>query len=129
MDLARLQEIFGLHLKYHSNIQIDSFIVRKNGGTDYGDLKQAIRETRKRWSSLKRLYIELERWKIEDARLQRAYDDFVPENLDDPSSRDPQKDMEDRELARLGLLEHRMGREELDDQIADTKREFCRFAA
>jgi len=44
------------HQRYHSDFQIDHFIIARSGGTKYGMYKQALRELDKRTRALRSLY-------------------------------------------------------------------------
>jgi hypothetical protein len=51
---SRLKAMLDDHQKYHSNLQIDRFIIYKSGVTPYGMYKQALRELYSRYESMKR---------------------------------------------------------------------------
>jgi len=107
-----LDRLLDDHQLYHSNLQMDCFITAKSGGfTRYGQYKQALRELFKRYRGLKDLYIKRELLVIDIAESDsKIYDDkFETERLP------------------INIIKYKMDLEDLDRNIIDTKREFCRF--
>lgn len=68
MDYLRelLKDHYGRHTKY----QIKNFILRLNGKTDYGMYKQALREIKSRFDSLKTMYKEYKKIILDDNVLE-----------------------------------------------------------
>ena len=114
MNAQTLGDIIKDHQIFHSNFQVDHFIVGGDCPTLYGRYRQTLRELVRRIRSLKYLYVKRERLKIDHDRTLQ-----IPDAEDD-------LDLRSRELDRLEVV---MGMEELDRVIADTEREFRRFYA
>lgn len=110
-----LEGLFADHQLYHSDWQIDHFILSANGGTIYGRYKQALRELHKRYRGLKGLYAE------------RALLEIDIEELADVESKAPESPDARRHAIRLA--QKRMALDGLQRNIRDTEREFLRFYA
>lgn len=67
MDVTELLNDLNLH---HSNIQIDNFIIKKNGITNYGMYMQSLREIMNRKQSLLSLNYELKKHKLKIEELK-----------------------------------------------------------
>jgi hypothetical protein len=63
------------HLVYHSNFQMDHFIVEKNGFTVYGMYKQSLRELYERFNELKRSMASLESLKLDIKEINSKHYD------------------------------------------------------
>lgn len=55
-----LKSLLAFHRPFHSNLQIDRWIIGKSGCTDYGMFKQALRELHSRLSALTNLWLDIE---------------------------------------------------------------------
>lgn len=97
----------------HSDLQMDYFITRRNGVTDYGMYRQALRELVKRYRGLKGLRIDREEKLLE---IERA--EFEGSLVEDWYK-----------TRRAGIDEARarMQLEDIDMAIKETEREFERF--
>lgn len=105
-EALQVQELLKDHQLFHSEFQMDNFIIRKAGGlTAYGQYKQALRELSKRYRGLKQLGIE------------RAL-----QNLD---ARPVERGATEKE--HLQQAKALMALEDMDAQIADTERELNHF--
>jgi hypothetical protein len=116
LDLDKFRED---HQSFHSEFQIDNFIVRKNGVTTWGQYKQALRELLSRESSLKSLYVNIRQIEIDLDEVEYEIDILK-------ASQDIKDGFELRrkELDRLSCIEGLKGSE---DTLKDTIREFTRF--
>lgn len=94
-----VQELLRDHRLFHSAWQIDNYVVSRSGRTPYGMYKQALRELKARWDSLKLLYVK---------RVQLS-------------------ELRDPELTPLQRVESVIARDDTERTIIDTEREFCRF--
>jgi hypothetical protein len=93
------------HQEFHSDLQMDSFITTRNGGTLYGCYKQALRELAARVRALRERYYGIELLELEISEHE-------------------QKNMpRDRILAR----QKRAALPELEHALEHTEREFIRF--
>ncbi len=101
MNGQELQALLADHQCFHSDLQIDRFILAKEGGTPYGCYKQALRELSKRYGALKSLL------------LDRA---ILQVDIDQTRSG-------------LRLAQHKMRMDGLERTLKDTCREFARFYA
>jgi len=115
IDLKNLEKLLQDHQTGMSDFQDDYFVTARAGGTVYGQYKQALRETYRRFRSLRDLIYGEHGSKlldIEIEELQEQYDEF-----------------EGREKDKLEIkLKHKiMMKEESDRAIKDTYREFMRF--
>lgn len=110
--MTDLTGLFDDHQMFHSDFQIDCFILG-SGGTTYGRYKQCLREVVKRWRSLKTSHISRERLKLELELLATC----------------TTTGERNRRINDLDCMEKRMQLEEIDRQMADTLREFNRFYA
>lgn len=110
---AEFDTLLADHQLYHSDLQMDSFITGRNGGTVYGCYKQALRELFKRYRGLKELYVSRQRLAIDIEELEEK----LPATEDRYAHR----------RVELDLVEKRMAIEDCAKTIADTEREFCRF--
>lgn len=110
--LDKLKEILEDHRLYHSKFQQDHFITKKSGGTVYGQYKQALRETYKRWRGLREGMCDKEKLLVEI---------------------DEQKELSEKEEGfkqRHAEIEYKrkvMQMEETERVLKDTEREFKRF--
>ena len=65
-----IADLLADHQEFHSDLQMDSFITVRNGGTLYGCYKQALRELAARVRALRERFFALEQLKLEiDAHL------------------------------------------------------------
>lgn len=99
---------------YHSDLQVDSFIVNRAGGvTEYGKYFQCLREIHTRTTNLKdrRLALELLDIEIEEMESVVHTDKFAARK------------------ARIEYQRKLNAREEMVRNIADTERELARFVA
>jgi len=100
--------------RFHSNVQMDSFITIRNGGTVYGCYKQALAELDTRYRNLRDRYLDQE-------ELELTRDEFLEkqDNLHGVKLR--------RNEIRLKRIENQIT--DLELVIKDTEREFLRFYA
>ncbi|MEA1877354.1 MAG: hypothetical protein U9N86_10860 [Bacteroidota bacterium] len=96
-----------------SKFQEDYFVTCRESRTLYGQYKQAMRETYKRYRGLMESLFERKRTDIEIARLKHN-----SENLEDKF---------DRQIAQIDYDEKLLKVEEQERVIKDTKREFLNF--
>lgn len=108
-----IDELLSDHEGGHSDLQMDSFITIRSGGTLYGCYKQALRELAKRKRGVDGLEVERDLLliDIEEIRSTEDHGDF--------KSR--------RETVRLRQCLARLA--ELDRSLTDTRRELDRFFA
>jgi len=112
MDQAILNSLLADHQHYHSDLQMDSFILRMSGGTTaYGQYKQCLRELHKRWRGLKQLESERELLRIDIVELT---DRSVVDHYE-----------KQRNAVRLKQKQGAL--EEMESNIRDTEREFAHF--
>ena len=108
-----LKNLLSNHKLYHSNYQMENFIISKNGGTLYGMWKQNLRELYKRSRGLRETYCDNEKLAIEIEQLEHQIkvekDDF-------------EKRLKEVELKRKIMLT-----EESERVLKDTEREFKKF--
>lgn len=100
-----IQELLADHQLYHSELQMDSFITMRSGGTQYGMYKQALRELFKRYRGLKEQYPARELLLLDIADLE--------------TTRDTREKVE--------LAKKRMSLDDCNRGIRDTEREFRHF--
>ena len=99
----------------HSQYQIDNFITKMNGGSLYGQYKQALRELHTRFIAVRQLYFKRERLIIDIEELETEI------RGDNYFSRF------DKNRAKLDLNEKRLLLDECDISFASTEKEFKRF--
>lgn len=58
--MIHLSDLMADHQEFHSDLQMDSFITGRNGGTLYGCYKQALREVATRITALRERYFGIE---------------------------------------------------------------------
>lgn len=107
-----LESLLADHEQFHSSLQIDCFIIAKNGGTLYGMYKQALRELDSRYGALGSDHVQ--RRKLE-ASLQRLESETVTD--------------EGRFRHETEVMEGRFKLDGLMRTIADREREFARIFA
>jgi hypothetical protein len=113
--MLELKALLADHQLFHSDLQMDCFITASNGGTHYGQYKQALRELYSRYDSLKGLYAERELAGID-----------IDEFSQPPNAADTEFDERRRKVK---LTQARMKLDSLARSIADSEREFRRFYA
>lgn len=106
------------HLKYHSDLQIDSFILGNSGCTEYGLYRQTLMELYSRWCSLGSRAIRRERLLLKIRRLSRRIEGAL-------DAHGPESDEALR--ADVDLAQARLHLEQMDRSIRDGEREFKRF--
>jgi len=109
-----LGSLFGDHRKYHSERQIDSFIVARSGLTPYGRYRQSLRELWSRYSSLWSAWRELQELQIdlEEAEARAEFEsDF------------------DRRRHVLKVQDLRVRKDSKVFAVREISREFARFLA
>ncbi len=109
-DLKDLMEDYQM---FHSQFQQDYFITARNGLTEYGMYKQALREVYSRYKTLKDLYFSREK---------------VLVDIDEKKSLSEKDD--DEFVRRKAVIEHRELLFSLEDReltISETEKEFKRF--
>lgn len=113
MSKETLESLLRDHQSYHSEFQIDHFILAQAGRTPWGMYRQAVRELATRLSGLQQSYLSRERLL-----------------LDIEEAGEPKSDgsIESRRK-RLDAIEARANRDRLDRQIREQEREFRRFYA
>ncbi len=120
MNADTLASLLNDHQLYHSELQMDSFIIRTAGGTTaYGQYKQALRELHKRWRGLKQLQTEKELLAIDIAELEASNKDVDYRH----------KHYFEEQRNAVKLTQKRMAMEDLDRSLSDTQREFEHFYA
>lgn len=113
--MKELLALLGDHQLFHSDLQMDCFITAKEGGTPYGQYRQALRELHKRYGGLKELYTERELAAID---------------LDELSQESKPSDTEfDERRRKVRAAQARMKLDGLARTVADSEREFRRFYA
>ena len=105
-----LSDLLSDHQEFHSELQMNSFITLRSGGTLYGCYKQALRELSTRKMALVQRYTHRELLLIEVDELKMPCD----------------KPLQARRN-RVHAAEKRLMIEECRRVIADTEREFIRF--
>ncbi len=105
-----LSELFADHQEFHSDLQMDSFITLRSGGTLYGCYKQSLRELTTRKLALIQRYANRDRLALDIEKLQRPCE----------------KPIKARRNA-IDLWEKSLMLGECDRVIGDTEREFIRF--
>jgi|3_EtaG_2_1085321.scaffolds.fasta_scaffold14340_2 hypothetical protein len=114
-DIAsELGDLLSDHRPFHSEFQIDNFIVRKSAPTAWGQYVQVLRELDSRVEELRRAYVEIERLKID-------VEEFVATK--------PRGGSNDFKRRRLVLDELELNRRlsQAEKMQADREREFARF--
>jgi hypothetical protein len=115
MLMHALNELLSDHQIYHSDLQIDSFITTKTGGTKYGMYKQALRELDARVHNLRSLYLQraamLE--SLEKLRKRRGWRWWFLSPL----------------KKKLILVQAECSFDDMERNIAEVEREFRRFYA
>jgi hypothetical protein len=116
MDFNELGVLLKDHQTGMSDFQDDYLVTAKAGGTVYGQYKQALRETYRRFRGLRELIYGDRGRKMLDIEIEELQEKY--DNMEEGRDRD-----------RLEVkLKHRiMIREESDRAIKDTYREFIRF--
>ena len=109
MDLTTLLDD---HQMFHSDFQIDNFIIVRSGETQYGQYKQILRELSSRYKTLKDSYISRELLVIDIEELEEEFVDGFQKRRND-----------------LKLIGYRMSLDESNKTITDIEREFKRFYA
>jgi hypothetical protein len=105
-----LTDLFADHQEFHSDLQMDSFITLRSGGTLYGCYKQALRELTVRKLALIHRYANRDRVALEIEEAQQPCDDLI---------------MARRK--KIDAWEKSLMLAECDRVIDDTEREFIRF--
>jgi hypothetical protein len=105
-----LSDLFADHQEFHSDLQMDSFITLRSGGTRYGCYKQALRELTTRKLALIQRYANRDRIVLE-------IDELHGDCLDPFQARRNAIDAREKSLMLA----------ECDRVIDDTEREFVRF--
>jgi len=111
-ELDRLLED---HQCFHSDFQIDRFILALSGGTEYGCYKQAMRELNKRWRGLRSL---LQDQALKDVDLDEKHEMLGKVDIGTFAGR----------RLRIEIAALELSLEEIEKRIEDTAREFGRFA-
>jgi hypothetical protein len=136
--MTPLSELFADHQEFHSDLQMDSFITLRSGGTKYGCYKQALRELTTRKLALIQRYADRDRLALEIEELQGARA-ASPESkptkggfTDNRSALPPKQtgravDTFRKRRKAIDLREKRLTLVEFDRVIDDTEREFTRF--
>ncbi len=101
--------------RFHDNLQIDSFITVRNGGTPWGQYKQALRELEKRYRNLKYYHVDIQESLLNIEDLESKYQ-AAPEKFD-------------VRRVRIKIARERMALEEKESVLLDCEREFERFFA
>jgi hypothetical protein len=70
--MIAISELMVDHQEFHSDLQMDSFITQRNGGTLYGLYKQALRELATRIRALRDRYFGIELLELEIAEHNKA---------------------------------------------------------
>lgn len=106
--MIRLSDLLSDHQEFHSELQMNSFITIRSGGTLYGCYKQALRELSTRKMALIQRYTHCQVLQIELDDLRTKTGDLSPRD-------------------KVSAVEKRLLLEECSRVIADTEREFIRF--
>ncbi len=106
-----LKVLLGDHQLYHSDLQMERWIVARGNLTAYGRYKQALREVHKRYRGLKTLYVERQ-------LVQIDVDELVAADNADPFEKC-------RDAVRL--VQKRMALEDIEFNVTETAREFGKF--
>jgi len=109
-----LDEFFNDHQMFHSNFQIDHFIIGQSG-TEYGQYKQVLREVVKRWRGLKQQVLLRHETELKLRKWEQRLGE-MPDALK-------------AEKANLKIMKFKMALEETDRVLEGTRREFLRFLA
>lgn len=107
-------ELLADHQSLHSDLQMDRFITIKNGGTPYGCYKQALRELHKRYNAIREMELQIAEAEID---------------LEEAGDRVKRADSETNGYRRATIDHKRklLALENLEQQFAETRREFSRF--
>jgi len=108
--LTQLEELLSDHQPFHSNFQIDHFIIRKSAPTAFGQYVQVLRELDARVEELKSAYVRIEKQKIECSSLESA----IPRS-------------KSREIHALDILEANRKLDHEETMQTDRFREFARL--
>ena len=108
-----LFELLKDHESGMSKFQDDYFVTMRNGGTLYGQYKQALRELYKRYRGLREQIFGRRRLEIEISQATDNAKNF--------------RSKYDQQMAAVDRDEKIAQREEADRLLADTKREFINF--
>jgi len=109
-----LKGLLSDHRPFHSEYQIDNFIVGAAGRDVWSQYKQAIRELRQRFGSLKSSYLDRE---------------LVSVDLEEFNEKEVKAGSIDERRNVINIVKAEMKREDIDMMIADIEREFRRFFA
>lgn len=115
IDLKNLEKLLQDHQTGMSDFQDDYFVTARAGGTLYGQYKQALRETYRRFRSLRDLIYGEHGSKLLDIEIEELQEEY--------------DEAEGRSKDKLEIkLKHKiMMKEESNRAIKDTYREFMRF--
>jgi len=105
-EIERLNELFEDHRLFHSDFQIDNFIIARSGITPYGQYTQAVRELYKRYRGLREIHFKL-----------REYDIEIKELKNKPETERNQLELDKKKSYKPEIVKNRR----------DTEREFKRF--
>lgn len=112
-NMISLSDLFADHQEFHSDLQMDSFITLRSGGTLYGCFKQSLRELTTRKLALIQRYASRDRLSLDIQELQTD----ASRTCADATSRRNAIDLWEKSLMLV----------ECDRVIDDTEREFIRF--
>lgn len=113
--MNRLHELLADYQPFHSELQMDRFIIMLSGGpTDFGRYKQALRELNKRYRGLKDTAAQIK-------EMQNDIDEL------DHQSRQWWRGKFSRRRCQIKATQKRMQLEESQKTYRDTEREFVRF--
>jgi len=110
VDEQKIEQLIADHRHFHSEFQIEHFIVGTAGPTQWGRYKQAVHELERRQTGLRSAVVQLERARLRLGRLKRWC--WVPWR---------------REDRRLNILEATTGIADMERTISDTERERREF--
>lgn len=116
MDFSELGNLFKDHQTGMSDFQDDYLVTAKAGGTAYGQYKQALRETYRRFRGLRELIYGDRGRKMLDIEIDELQEKF-----------DSMEEGREKDKLEIKLKHRIMIREESDRAIKDTYREFMRF--
>ena len=105
--MIELSKLLADHQEFHSDLQLDSFITLRSGGTLFGCYKQALRELATRVRALRERYFGRR---------------FLLLEIEEHQLAGTRRDSIHAESKRIAL-------QESDSVLADTEREFLRFYA
>jgi len=79
--LANYNELFSDFQYYHSNFQIENFIIKQENPTIWGQYKQALRELHSRFQNLISQYVNLEKLKLSIVHTEQLLQKYTTQDI------------------------------------------------